>query len=141
MFFFVSTFTYNIRFKRVQLITKSQESMIPLAVLSSDYSYGDNFLMSFENESQNTLEEFKNKIITYKDYDTLPSTSTGTVKNVHYYFYFDGLSGTIEYLTNKKCLNQKPEECSEYSFRTKLPLPKIFDGSSFVGEMIFTSFV
>ncbi|MEM0473191.1 MAG: hypothetical protein QXF88_00515 [Candidatus Aenigmatarchaeota archaeon] len=141
MFFFVSTFTYNIRFKRVQLITKSQESLIPLAALSSDYSYGDNFLMSFENERQDTIEEFRNKIITYKNYNTLPASSTGTVKNVHYYFYFDGSSATIEYLTNKKCLKQKPEECKEYSFRTTLPLPRVFDGNSFVSEMIFTSFV
>lgn len=137
LFLFVSLFTYNIRLETIELVTKSQESLIPLAIVNSDYLDGDSLAISFERNQDETTKIIDDFIVKYKNYETSQLTQT---KSVHYYYSINNVDNTIEYISNGKCLSTS-KTCTKYTFRTKFPMPKIFDGQNFLGEFVFTSYV
>jgi hypothetical protein len=141
LFLFLVFFTYNIRVSRTETIAKSRESLLALSIINNHYSYGENFAVSLANDTEKTNEEISNYIIKFDEIPELSETEMQTaVTSIYYYYKFGNAEKKIEYLSNGKCFIN-PLKCREYTYIIKLPIPQIYDGTNFVKEGLFMSFV
>jgi len=143
VFLFLVFFTYTIRVSKTETITKSRESLLALSIINNRYSYGENFAVSLSNNTESTNEEIKNYIIEFDEIDLSKLSETereAAITSIYYYYRFGDDEKRIEYLSNGKCF-VNPLKCREYTYIIKLPIPQIYDGTNFVKEGLFMSFV
>ncbi|MEM5776900.1 MAG: hypothetical protein QXJ06_00435 [Candidatus Aenigmatarchaeota archaeon] len=142
---FTVFFRYTIIIAKQETIKKSRESLMVLALVNKKYSFGENFVLSLSNDTDATSKEIYDFIFNFYEFNdtiSLPFDYTKTAflgQSIYYYFDF-GKPTQIEYISNGKCY-EKPLKCGQYTYVMKFPIPILFDGTNFIKEGVYISFV
>ncbi len=135
IFIFLTLFTYTINIVRVQTISKSRDSLIPLVLVNSRYLDNNNLAISLAIDADTTKEDIT-KIVKDLSHIGFPVTGppypgTQPPTRICYKYSFGNIEDEIEWFNCEK----------KYTSRMVFPFPQIFDGKDFIVEGVFESYM